>query len=73
MAEPDILLADEPTGQLDSGTAATVVDVIRVLTHERRLAAVVSTHDPVLTQRADRVVELHDGAQVATGSAARPA
>ena len=62
VAEPDILIADEPTGQLDSATAATIMDLISELTHARGLAAVVSTHDPVLMARADRVVELHDGA-----------
>ena len=61
VAEPAILIADEPTGQLDSGTAATVMDLVRALVHERGVAAVVSTHDPLLMQRADRVVELHDG------------
>ena len=62
VAEPGILIADEPTGQLDSATAATIMDLISELTHARGLAAVVSTHDPVLMARADRVVELHDGA-----------
>jgi len=61
VAEPAILVADEPTGQLDSGTAATVMDLLRDVVHERNVAAVVSTHDPILMQRADRVVELHDG------------
>ncbi|WP_265520881.1 ABC transporter ATP-binding protein [Oerskovia flava] len=65
VAEPEILLADEPTGQLDSGTAAVVMDLIRTLVHERGVAAVVSTHDPILMQRADRVLELHDGRAVA--------
>lgn len=64
VSEPDILIADEPTGQLDSRTAATIMKLIQDLTHARGLAAVVSTHDPVLMQRADRVVELHDGALV---------
>lgn len=58
---PSILLADEPTGQLDSGTAATIMDLLSELVHERGLAAVVSTHDPLLMGRADRVFELHDG------------
>jgi putative ABC transport system ATP-binding protein len=56
-----VLLADEPTGQLDSRTAATVMDLIGELVHARGLAAVVTTHDPLLVQRADRVIELHDG------------
>ncbi|WP_163544591.1 ABC transporter ATP-binding protein [Occultella kanbiaonis] len=62
VTEPKILIADEPTGQLDSGTAATIMELLSELTHARGLAAVVSTHDPLLMARADRVVELHDGA-----------
>jgi putative ABC transport system ATP-binding protein len=61
-AGPQILLADEPTGQLDSGTAATMMDLISDLVHSQGVAAVVATHDPLLIQRADRVLELHDGA-----------
>ncbi|KQX07866.1 MULTISPECIES: ABC transporter ATP-binding protein [unclassified Leifsonia] len=61
VSRPGILLADEPTGQLDSGTAATVMDLISGLVHDRGIAAVVSTHDPLLVQRADRVLEMHDG------------
>ncbi|MFT3887678.1 MAG: ABC transporter ATP-binding protein [Arachnia sp.] len=64
VANPDILIADEPTGQLDSDTAATIMDLIVELTHERGLASVVSTHDPLLIQRADRVVHLLDGSVV---------
>ncbi|MEI5584277.1 MULTISPECIES: ABC transporter ATP-binding protein [unclassified Agromyces] len=60
-ARPSVLLADEPTGQLDSGTAATVMGLITELVHSRGVGAVVTTHDPNLVQRADRVVELHDG------------
>ncbi|WP_083648939.1 ABC transporter ATP-binding protein [Cellulosimicrobium sp. CUA-896] len=67
VAEPAVLIADEPTGQLDSGTAATVMDLVREVVHERGVAAVVSTHDPLLVQRADRVVELHDGRVVQPG------
>ncbi|MFI6426605.1 ABC transporter ATP-binding protein [Promicromonospora sp. NPDC050880] len=61
VAEPEVLLADEPTGQLDSATAAVVMDLLARVVHERGVAAVVSTHDPELMARADRVVELHDG------------
>ncbi len=64
VAEPEVLIADEPTGQLDSKTAATIMELLQELTRSQGLAAVVSTHDPVLIQRADRVVELHDGALV---------
>ena len=61
VARPSILLADEPTGQLDSTTAATVMDLLHDLVHRDGVAAVVSTHDPLLAARADRVLTLHDG------------
>jgi len=64
--DPAVLIADEPTGQLDSRTATAVMDLIGSLVRERGLAAVVSTHDPLLVQRADRVIELHGGRVVAT-------
>ena len=61
VGRPDILIADEPTGQLDSETGAMIMDLLVSLTHEQQIASVVSTHDPVLMSRADQVVELHDG------------
>jgi putative ABC transport system ATP-binding protein len=61
VTSPQILLADEPTGQLDSGTGATVMNLIGDLVHSQGVAAVVATHDPLLIERADRVIELHDG------------
>ena len=69
VGRPRVLIADEPTGQLDSRTAATVMDLIGSLVHSQGLAAIVSTHDPLLVQRADRVIELHDG-RVAGGESA---
>lgn len=61
VSRPEILIADEPTGQLDSETATTVMALLADLTHDQGLAAVVSTHDPLLMERADRVMELQDG------------
>ncbi|ANG85735.1 ABC transporter ATP-binding protein [Microbacterium aurantiacum] len=61
VAQPRVLIADEPTGQLDSRTAAGVMDLLGDLVRSQGLAAVVSTHDPLLVQRADSVLELHDG------------
>jgi len=72
-ARPQLLLADEPTGQLDSGTAATVMELIGELVHARGVAAVVTTHDAALVRRADRVLELHDGRVAAAASATAPA
>jgi putative ABC transport system ATP-binding protein len=58
---PRVLFADEPTGQLDSMTGATMMDLLVDLVHNESVAAVVTTHDPMLMARADRVLELHDG------------
>jgi len=60
-ARPRLLLADEPTGQLDSETAASVMRLLRSLVDTTGLAAVVSTHDPRVAAFADRVLEMHDG------------
>ncbi|WP_425954757.1 ABC transporter ATP-binding protein [Xylanimonas sp. McL0601] len=61
VARPRLLLADEPTGQLDSSNATVVMELLRDLVHTRGVAAVVATHDPLLVERADRVVDLRDG------------
>jgi len=58
---PALLLADEPTGQLDSETGAAIMTLLASLVHDREMAALVATHDPALAARADRVLELHDG------------
>ena len=58
---PGLLLADEPTAQLDSETGEQIMDLIASLVHERGTAAIVATHDPAMMKRADRVLELHDG------------
>lgn len=65
---PGILLADEPTAQLDSETGAQIMDLIARLVHERGTAAVVATHDPAMLARADRVFDLHDGVLRLRGS-----
>jgi putative ABC transport system ATP-binding protein len=61
VTRPGILLADEPTGQLDSRTGAGIMDLIHDLVHSQGVAAIVTTHDPLLISRADRVVELRNG------------
>jgi putative ABC transport system ATP-binding protein len=58
---PRLLIADEPTGQLDSGTAETMMRLIAALVHEQGVAAIVSTHDPKMAEAADRVIEITDG------------
>lgn len=61
---PKLLIADEPTSQLDSGTAAEMIGLIGELVRHEDVAAIVATHDPQLVARADVVLELHDGAIV---------
>lgn len=65
VARPEILIADEPTGQLDSEAAERIMDPILEVTRIRGTATVVATHDPLLISRADEVLELRDGRVVA--------
>ena len=62
---PRLLLADEPTGNLDPGTAGDVFSVLLRLTRGAGLAALVATHNPVLAARMDRTVRLEEGVLVA--------
>jgi putative ABC transport system ATP-binding protein len=59
--EPQILLADEPTGNLDQDTAATILEEITRLKEDENIAVVAVTHDEQLMEYADRVVQLVDG------------
>jgi len=64
---PDLLLADEPTGQLDSATGRSIMSLLRSIVRSEGLTAVIATHDPLLMDLADRVVELRDG-RIAEGA-----
>nr|WP_230416413.1 ABC transporter ATP-binding protein [Micromonospora tarapacensis] len=59
--DPALLIADEPTGQLDSETGRAVMDLLRALVRARGMTALVATHDPTLVELADRVLVLRDG------------
>lgn len=61
MNDPDILLADEPTGNLDADTGNQVLDDLFALSRERRRCLVVVTHDPALAGRCGRVIQLEGG------------
>lgn len=61
VGEPALLLADEPTGNLDSKTGAEVLRLIREATRERHLTVVMVTHDPKAAEVGDRLVRLADG------------
>jgi putative ABC transport system ATP-binding protein len=73
LREPDVLLADEPTGNLDSASGATVLGLLRQLVDEGQTVVMV-THDPGAAALADRVVFLRDGqiaSEVEGGDGAR--
>jgi putative ABC transport system ATP-binding protein len=59
--DPPLLIADEPTGQLDSETGRSIMDLLRALVDARGMTALVATHDASLIDRADRVLTLRDG------------
>ena len=58
---PQLLIADEPTGELDAATAREVLDLIAELSREEGGTALVVSHDPASAERADRVVHIRDG------------
>jgi len=61
VGEPALVLADEPTANLDSATGREIVDLMRRLNRERSTTFIFSTHDPRIMSAADRVVEISDG------------
>ena len=65
--EPRLLIADEPTAQLDSRRAETIMGLLRKLVDARGVSVIVATHDPRLIGMAHRVIELRDGALVGEG------
>jgi putative ABC transport system ATP-binding protein len=61
VSQPEIVLADEPTANLDSETGIEIIELMHQINRERRTSFIFSTHDPKIMQRADRVYYLHDG------------
>jgi lipoprotein-releasing system ATP-binding protein len=59
--KPALVLADEPTGNLDTRSADTVFDVLREINESSRTTFLIVTHDPRLARRCDRIIELVDG------------
>lgn len=70
---PAVVLADEPTANLDQATGRALVEVMRELNRERGITFVFSTHDPMVLEQADRVVRLVDGLIASDTRAAHPA
>lgn len=59
--QPKLLLADEPTGELDSATAAMIYDTFRMLNRELGLTTIIVSHDPMIAQEVMRVISIRDG------------
>ena len=59
--EPSVILADEPTGNLDSKAGAAIMDLLQQLHEERKVTVILVTHDPNVAKPAERVVRLSDG------------
>ncbi len=65
VTEPELVLADEPTGNLDTATGDDILDLLGALHRERGTALVVITHEAEVAARAERIIELRDGEVVA--------
>ncbi|KZM51316.1 ABC transporter ATP-binding protein [Labrenzia sp. OB1] len=61
VVEPEILIADEPTGNLDDSTGSQIVDLMFTAQRERKTTLVLVTHDPALATRCDRVIRVRSG------------
>jgi len=62
--QPALLIADEPTGNLDSDTGRRVLEVLRTLHRDTGVALLLATHDPLIAEAADRVLTMRDGSEV---------
>jgi lipoprotein-releasing system ATP-binding protein len=61
MQSPPLVLADEPTGNLDTASANAIFELMRRFNRESGTAFLIVTHDPRIAERCDRVIELVDG------------
>lgn len=61
VSQPSLVLADEPTANLDSVTANKLIDLMLAMNQQHKTTFIISTHDPMIMQRAKTLVKLHDG------------
>lgn len=61
VTDPAIVLADEPTGELDTQTAASIIELMREMNKRRGQTFIIVTHDPAVANRTDRIVRMSDG------------
>jgi len=69
--QPDLLLADEPTGNLDSKTGEQIIDLLKTLNGDGGMTIVLVTHDTAVASHADRIVRLWDGVVFSSGESGR--
>jgi putative ABC transport system ATP-binding protein len=60
-AEPDIILADEPTANLDSKTGLLLIELLKKFNEDKGVTFIISSHDPMVIERAKRVIKIKDG------------
>ena len=70
--DPALLLADEPTGNLDSRSSEEIVAILQQLNQEERLTVVIVTHEPVIAAAARRTITMRDGEVISDGSVGQP-
>jgi putative ABC transport system ATP-binding protein len=61
VSEPPLIIADEPTGNLDSDTGDALVDLLLDLRARHHTTILLATHNPAVAERADRILHMHDG------------
>lgn len=59
--KPSLILADEPTGQLDTATGHNIIDLLRAITEQTGVTVVIASHDPKVEEAVDRIFTLQDG------------